>query len=174
MARRAELFVRELSGGEAAHLLKLSRRSSNPTVQHRTMLLFASFQGQSVSQIALLHRASATHVAELIHAFNAQGFACLPHDSGDQQEEREKARDKDRAPRDQAKGDSEEPRHNSHLSSSLRDSGTLPFAVRLVKCLGRVSFTGSEIASRLVESCAPLPAEWRRAREGPVTLETVI
>lgn len=77
MARRAELFVRELSDGEAAHLLKLARRSRNPTVQHRAMLLFASFQGQSVTQIAVLHRASATHVAELIHAFNAEGFAAL-------------------------------------------------------------------------------------------------
>ena len=77
MARRAELFVRELSDEEAALLLKLARRSRNPTVQHRAMLLFASFQGQSVSQIAVLHRASATHVAELIHAFNAEGFAAL-------------------------------------------------------------------------------------------------
>ena len=77
MARRAELFVRELSDEEAALLLKLAGRSRNPTVQHRAMLLFASFQGQSVSQIALLHRASATHVAELIHAFNAEGFAAL-------------------------------------------------------------------------------------------------
>ncbi len=41
------------------------------------MLLFASFQGQSVTQIALMFQASATHVAELIHAFNAEGFACL-------------------------------------------------------------------------------------------------
>ncbi len=39
MARRPELFVRELSDGEAAHLLKLARRSRNPTVQHRAMLL---------------------------------------------------------------------------------------------------------------------------------------
>ena len=77
MARRAELFVRELSDGEAAHLLKLARRSKNPTVQHRAMLLFASFQGQSVTQIALMFQASATHVAELIHAFNAEGFASL-------------------------------------------------------------------------------------------------
>jgi transposase len=77
MARRAELFVRELSDREATHLLKLARRSKNPIVQHRAMLLFASFQGQSVSQIALLHRASAIHVAELIHAFNAEGFAAL-------------------------------------------------------------------------------------------------
>jgi transposase len=47
------------------------------------MLLFASFQGQSVSQVALLHRASATHVAELIHAFNERGFAALdPRKSG--------------------------------------------------------------------------------------------
>ena len=77
MGRRAELFVRELSDGEAAHLLKLARRSRSPIVQHRAMLLFASFQGQSVTQIAELHRASATHVAELIHAFNAEGFAAL-------------------------------------------------------------------------------------------------
>jgi transposase len=77
MARRAELFVRELSDEEAALLLKLARHSRNPIVQHRAMLLFASFQGQSVSQIALMHRASATHVAELIRAFNAEGFAAL-------------------------------------------------------------------------------------------------
>ncbi len=48
MARRPELFVRELSDWEAAHFLKLARRSRCPTVQHRAMLLFASFQGQSV------------------------------------------------------------------------------------------------------------------------------
>ena len=77
MGRRAELFVRELSEGEADHLLKLARRSRSPIVQHRAMLLFASYQGQSVTQIAELHRASATHVAELIHAFNAEGFTSL-------------------------------------------------------------------------------------------------
>jgi transposase len=77
MARRPELFVRELSDGEAAHLLRLARRSGNPVTQHRAMLLFASFQGQSVSQIALMHRASATHIAELIHAFNERGFEAL-------------------------------------------------------------------------------------------------
>jgi hypothetical protein len=77
MGRRPELFIRELSDGEAEHLLRLARRSRNPITQHRAMLLFASFQGQSVSQIALLHRASATHVAELIHAFNERGFAAL-------------------------------------------------------------------------------------------------
>ncbi len=77
MGRRAELFIRELSDGEAEHLLKLCRRSRDPVVQHRAMLLFASYQGQSVSEIARLHRASATHVAELIHAFDEEGFACL-------------------------------------------------------------------------------------------------
>jgi transposase len=77
MARRPELFIRELSDGEAEHLLKLARRSKNPTRQHRAMLLFASYQGQSVPEIARLHRASATHVAELIHAFNERGFAAL-------------------------------------------------------------------------------------------------
>jgi 3-mercaptopyruvate sulfurtransferase SseA len=79
MACRAELFVREVSDGESDHcrrrLLKPPRRSRNSTVQHRAMLLFASFQVQSVTQIAELHRASATHVAELIDAFNAEGFA---------------------------------------------------------------------------------------------------
>ena len=80
MARRAELFVRELSDEEAAHLLQLSKRGSNAVVRHRATLLFASFQGQSVSQIALLFQASATHVAALIHAFNEQGFPALdPH-----------------------------------------------------------------------------------------------
>ena len=52
MARRAELFVRELTDEEAAHLLKQARRGKNAVVRHRAMLLFASFQGQSVTQIA--------------------------------------------------------------------------------------------------------------------------
>lgn len=82
MARRPELFIRELSDGEAAHLLKLARRGKNPTKQHRAMLLFASFQGQSVSQIAEMHRASATHIAELIHAFNERGFVALDPRTG--------------------------------------------------------------------------------------------
>jgi transposase len=77
MARRAELFVRELSDGEAAHLLQLSRRGPNAVVRHRAMLLFASYQGQSVGQISLMFQASATHVAALIHAFNEQGFPAL-------------------------------------------------------------------------------------------------
>lgn len=77
MARRPELFIRDLSDGEAEHLLRLARRGRNPITQHRAMLLFASFQGQSVPEIARLHRASATHVAELIHAFNERGFLAL-------------------------------------------------------------------------------------------------
>jgi transposase len=77
MARRPELFVRVLSDEEAERLLRLARRSKNPTKQHRAMLLFASYQGQSVPEIARLYRASATHVAELIHAFNERGFLAL-------------------------------------------------------------------------------------------------
>ena len=77
MARRAELFVRELTDAEATHLLKQARRGRNAVVRHRAMLLFASFQGQSVTQIATMFRASATHVAALIHEFNARGFAAL-------------------------------------------------------------------------------------------------
>ena len=63
MARRAELFVRECCDEEAAHLLKQARRGKNAVVRHRAMLLFASFQGQSVSQISSMFQASATHVA---------------------------------------------------------------------------------------------------------------
>ena len=77
MARRAELFVRELSDEEAAHLLKQARRGKNAVVRHRAMLVFASLQGQSVSQISSMFQASATHVAALIHAFNEQGFPAL-------------------------------------------------------------------------------------------------
>src|SRR3990172_7408983 len=77
MARRAELFVRELTDEEAAHLLKQARQGKNAVVRHRAMLLFASFQGQSVTQIAAMFRASAIHVAALIHDFNERGFACL-------------------------------------------------------------------------------------------------
>jgi hypothetical protein len=58
MARRAELFVRELTDPEAAHLLRQARRGKNAVVRHRAMLLFASFQGQSVTGIALMFEAS--------------------------------------------------------------------------------------------------------------------
>jgi hypothetical protein len=51
-------------------------------VRHRASLLFASFQGQSVSQIALPFQVTARrHVAELTHAFQrgelAQAIASL-------------------------------------------------------------------------------------------------
>ena len=77
MSRRAELFVREFSNGEAAHLLHQTRRGKNAVVRHRAMILFASFEGQSVSQISSMFQASAKHVAALVHAFNEQGFAAL-------------------------------------------------------------------------------------------------
>lgn len=83
MARRAELFVRELTDEEAAHLLKQARRGKNAVVRHRAMLLFASSQGQSVSAITSMFQASATHVAALIHDFNERGFPALdPHWGG--------------------------------------------------------------------------------------------
>jgi hypothetical protein len=63
MARRPELFVRALSDEEAAHLLNQVRRDKTAVVSHRAMLLFASFQGRTVSQISLMFQASATHVA---------------------------------------------------------------------------------------------------------------
>jgi transposase len=77
MARRAELFVRELTDEEAAHLLKQARRGKTAVVRHRAMLLFASFQGESVTGIVTTFRASATHVAALIHDFNERGFPAL-------------------------------------------------------------------------------------------------
>ncbi|HET6497798.1 MAG TPA: helix-turn-helix domain-containing protein [Coriobacteriia bacterium] len=77
MGRRTELFVRELSDGERPHLLKLARRSKNPTVQHRAMLLFASFRARPSARSPSSTGRSATHLAELIHAFNAKGFAAL-------------------------------------------------------------------------------------------------
>ena len=52
-------------------------RGKNAVVRHRAMLLLTSFQGQSVTRIALMFEASPTRVAEPIHAFNREGFACL-------------------------------------------------------------------------------------------------
>jgi hypothetical protein len=49
MARRAELFVRELSDEEAVHLLRRARRGKNAVVRHRAMLLFALLRGRSVA-----------------------------------------------------------------------------------------------------------------------------
>ncbi len=43
MTRRADLFVRELSDGETAHLLKQARRGKNAVARHRAMFLFAEF-----------------------------------------------------------------------------------------------------------------------------------
>jgi hypothetical protein len=76
-ARRAELFVRELTDEEAAHLLGQARRGKNAVVRIGRCSCFASFQGQSITQIATMYQASATHVAALIHDLNERGFPAL-------------------------------------------------------------------------------------------------
>ena len=47
MARQAELFVRELTDEEAAHLLKQARRGKNAVVRDRAMLLFATSRARA-------------------------------------------------------------------------------------------------------------------------------
>ncbi|MGW5366678.1 IS630 family transposase [Actinopolymorpha pittospori] len=77
MARRPEVFVRELAPEEAQRLVQISRRSRDRVRLRRAGIVLASFQGRTVADIAVMFAASQGRVREVIHAFNESGFAAL-------------------------------------------------------------------------------------------------
>lgn len=77
MARRPEVFVRPLADAEHQRLLAITRRSREPVRLRRAMIVQMSTQGRAVADIATLTGFSERYVREVVHAFNADGFAAL-------------------------------------------------------------------------------------------------
>ena len=70
------LIVRELSPEEVA-TLKQGLRPSDAFTLRRSQILLASNQGQTPQQVAAQMHCSDQCVREAIHAFHAEGLACL-------------------------------------------------------------------------------------------------
>jgi transposase len=77
MARKPEVFVRELSPEEGQRLQRLTRRSRDPVRLRRATIVMASAQGRSVPDIAALFATTDGYVRRVVHDFNEQGFAAL-------------------------------------------------------------------------------------------------
>ncbi|WP_255695242.1 helix-turn-helix domain-containing protein [Actinomycetospora soli] len=77
MARPAGVFVRELSPSEAERLVKITRTTKDRVRLRRAGIVLASTQGRSASDAAAMFAMTAAYGREVIHAFNAQGFAAL-------------------------------------------------------------------------------------------------
>ena len=77
MARPAEVFVRELSPAESERLVKITRTTKDRVRLRRAGIVLASTQGRSASDAAAMFAMTAAYAREVIHAFNAQGFAAL-------------------------------------------------------------------------------------------------
>lgn len=77
MARRPEIFLRELDPDEAQRLVKTARTARDRVRLRRAGMALASMQGRSVPEIATMFAAKEETVRELIKAFNDRGFAAL-------------------------------------------------------------------------------------------------
>jgi transposase len=77
MARRPEIFLRELDLDEAQRLVRIARRSRDRVRMRRAGMALASVQGRSVPEVAVMFAAKEDTVRELIKAFNDRGFAAL-------------------------------------------------------------------------------------------------
>jgi len=77
MARQPEVFVRSLDTAEAQRLVKITRTARDRVRLRRAGIVLASVQGRSASEAAAMFAASPQYAREVIHAFNAHGFAAL-------------------------------------------------------------------------------------------------
>jgi transposase len=77
MARQPEVFVRELDPAEAQRLVKITRTARDRVRLRRAGIVLASMQGRSPAEAAAMFAATAQYAREVIHAFNAHGFAAL-------------------------------------------------------------------------------------------------
>ncbi|GAA3239718.1 hypothetical protein GCM10017691_41160 [Pseudonocardia petroleophila] len=75
--RQLEVFVRELTPDEAERLVKITRTARDRVRLRRAGIVLASVQGRSAAEAAAMFAAKAQYAREVIHAFNAQGFAAL-------------------------------------------------------------------------------------------------
>lgn len=77
MARKPEVFVRELSAEEGQRLQRTTRTSKNPVRLRRATIVMASAQGQAVPDIAAMFATTEGYVRKVVHDFNERGFAAL-------------------------------------------------------------------------------------------------
>jgi transposase len=77
MARRPEVFVRELTPDEAQRLVKITRTARDRIRLRRAGIVLASVQGRSATEAAAMFAAKPQYAREVIHAFNDKGFAAL-------------------------------------------------------------------------------------------------
>ena len=78
MARKPEIFLRELDPDEAQRLVKIARTTRDRVRMRRAGMALASMQGRSVPEIATMFAAKEETVRELIRALdNYRGFAAL-------------------------------------------------------------------------------------------------
>lgn len=77
MARKPEIFVRELTPAEGQRLARVARTAGDRVRLRRAGMVLASVQGRSAPQIAVMFAAKEQTVREVIKAFNERGFAAL-------------------------------------------------------------------------------------------------
>ena len=77
MARKPEVFVREITDEEGQRLVRITRTSRDRVRLRRAMIVLASAQGRPARDIAAMIQGTDDYVREVIHAFNDQGFAAL-------------------------------------------------------------------------------------------------
>ena len=77
MARKPEIFLRDLEPDEAQKLVRIARTAKDRVRLRRAGMALASMQGRSVPEIADMFAAKEETVRELIKTFNDRGFAAL-------------------------------------------------------------------------------------------------
>jgi transposase len=77
MARRPEVFVRELSMEEGRQLQRIARTSKQPIRLRRAAMVLASAAHRPVPDIAELFATTQGYVRRVIHQFNEHGFGAL-------------------------------------------------------------------------------------------------
>jgi hypothetical protein len=79
VARQPEVFVHDLliEPGQAQRLAKITRSMRDRVRLRRAGVVLASVQSRSAGETAMMFAASENYAREVIHAFNAQGFAAL-------------------------------------------------------------------------------------------------
>ncbi|MEQ4209489.1 helix-turn-helix domain-containing protein [Actinopolymorpha sp. B9G3] len=77
MARKPEVFARELSVDEGRRLQRIARSSKQPIRLRRAAIVLASAAGRPVPDIAELFQTSQGYVRRVIHDCNEHGFGAL-------------------------------------------------------------------------------------------------
>ena len=75
MARKPEIFLRELDPDEAQRLVKIARTTKDRVRLRRAGMALASMQGRSVPQIAEMFAVKEETIRELIKTYNDRGFS---------------------------------------------------------------------------------------------------